>query len=63
MNYPKHSHKKRAYKEVAVHVMPDDGKHIASEECHCGPTEDEQVRRARAQGRSLDRVFVHKQLN
>ncbi len=46
-----------------VHVIPDDGKHIASPKCPCGPKEDEQQKRARAQGRNVARVWIHQRLN
>jgi hypothetical protein len=46
-----------------VHVMPNDGKHIASPGCPCTPKEDDETRRLRAQGLVSARVWVHHQLS
>lgn len=46
-----------------VHVMPNDGKHIDSSSCPCGPKEDERTKRLRAQGVDSARVWVHGQLS
>jgi hypothetical protein len=47
----------------AVHVMPNDDKHTASVDCPCRPIEDDQTRRAIAQGVETARVFVHRELS
>ena len=46
-----------------VHVMPDDGKHVASPACHCAPKEDEETRHWRAMGFVSGRVWIHNQLS
>lgn len=47
----------------AVHIMPNDGKHEVSSACPCGPVEDEQTKRLRAQGFPSMKVWVHRRLS
>lgn len=45
-----------------VHVMPNDGRHRCSVECHCGPREDEDHKHFIAQGGNAARLIVHNEV-